>query len=83
MTDLTTIKVPRQTRDRLSTIAAARHTTMRAVLDQLARDAENEVLMDQADQGMRRFRQNDPDGWADYLTEGLAWEEGTVDPVAD
>jgi hypothetical protein len=49
------------------------------LLDELSRRAADTALMDQAAQQMARLRDTDPDGWTDYVAEGRAWEEGTVD----
>lgn len=81
MTETTTIKIPKQIRDRLHRVAAARHTTMRALLDQWTREAEAQAFFERVHQQMDHMRTFDPDTWADYMTEGFAWEEGTNDPI--
>lgn len=55
--------------------------TVRALLDQLSRDAADSALMAQAARQMSRLRETDPGAWNDYLTEGRHWEEGTIEPV--
>jgi regulator of RNase E activity RraB len=79
MSELTSLKVPRQVRDRLAIAAKARGLTVRALLDELSRQAVDAALMDQAAERMAHLRETDPDGWADYFDEGRAWEEGTVE----
>lgn len=79
MSEMTTLKVTRQTRDRFAAAAKARGLSVRALLDELSRRAADTALMEQAAQQMTRLRDTDPDGWTDYVAEGRAWEEGTVD----
>lgn len=81
MTDWTTLKVPRQVRDRLATAAHARGVTIRSLLEELSRKAVDDALMDQAAAQMRELRDSDPGSWAEYLREGAAWEQGTVEPI--
>jgi hypothetical protein len=45
----------------------------------LSRQVADAALMDQAAERMAHLRETDPDGWADYVDEGRAWEEGTVE----
>jgi hypothetical protein len=79
MSDLTSVKVPQQTRERLATAASLRGVTIRALLDELSARAVDDALMDQAAEQMRHLRDNDPEAWTDYLREGQSWEEGTVE----
>ena len=79
MTDWTSLKVPRDVRDRLAAAAQARGLTVRALLDDLSRKAADDALMEQAAAQMEHLRDSDPESWADYLREGSAWEEGTVE----
>src|ERR1039458_2177540 len=81
MTDWTSLKVPRHVRDRLATAAQARGLTVRALLDDLSRKAADDALMEQAAAQMEHLRNNDPESWAEYLPEGAAWEEGTVERI--
>jgi hypothetical protein len=76
MSELTSIKVPRRVRDRFAAAAKGRGLTMRAHLDELSRTVTDAMLMEQAARQMRRLRDADPDAWADYVDEGLAWEKG-------
>jgi hypothetical protein len=78
---MTTLKVSRQTRDRFAAAAKARGLSVRALLDDLSRRAADAALMEQAARQMTHLRDTDPDGWADYVAEGRAWEEGTIDPI--
>jgi len=81
MSELTSIKVPYQVRDRLAEAARARGITVRTLLDQLSRDALDSALLELAAQQMERLRVADPDAWSDYVDEGRTWEEGTIEPL--
>jgi hypothetical protein len=81
MSDLTSVKVSRQVRDRLAAAAQARGMSVRALLDELSRKAEDAAVMEQVAQQMVRLRNADPAGWDEYLEEGRAWEERTVERV--
>ncbi len=81
MTEWTSLKVPRYVRDRLATAARARGITVRALLDDLSRKAADGALMEQAATQMRRLRDTDPASWAEYVQEGTAWEEGTLERI--
>lgn len=76
MSDLTTIKVSRRVRDRLAAAAHTRGVTLRALLEDLSRQAEDAAALSQVGREMSRVREGDPAAWADYLEEGRAWEEG-------
>ena len=76
------MKVPRTVRDRLASAAQARGMTIRALLEEVSREAESKALMDQVAEEMARLRSTDPETWADYVEEGRNWEEGTVEPLA-
>lgn len=82
MSELTSMKVPVQVRDRLALAAKARGLTVRALLDELSRQAADAALLEQAAAEMARLRESDPQQWAEYLDEGTAWEEGTVERLA-
>jgi hypothetical protein len=81
MSELTSLKVPLQVRDRFAEAARTRGITVRALLDQLSRDALDSALLELAAQQMARLRETDPDAWKDYVEEGRTWEEGTVEPL--
>lgn len=68
-------------RDRFAEAARARGITVRALLDQLSREALDSALLELAAQQMARLRETDPDAWRDYAEEGRTWEEGTVEPL--
>lgn len=82
MPDLTSVKIPVQVRDRLAVAAKARGITVRALLDELSRQAADQALMAQAADDMTRLREHAPQEWDDYIGEGDAWEAGTVDRIA-
>lgn len=79
MSELTSLKVPVQVRDRLAVAAKARGLTVRALLDELSRQAADEALMARAAVEMARLRDSDPQEWTCYLDEGRSWEQGTVE----
>jgi hypothetical protein len=81
MPELTTLKVSREARDLLAVAARARGISMRTLLDELSREAADKALMEQAAQQMRELQATDPDAWAEYISEGRAWEEGTIEPI--
>ena len=81
MSNLTSIKVPSEVRDRFAAAAKIRGVTVRALLDQLSREVADSVLMEQAGRQMSQLRDADPAAWDDYLADGRHWEEGTTEPV--
>ena len=81
MSDLTSLKVSFAVRDRFAVAAKVRGLTVRALLDQLSREAADSALMEQAARQMSQLREADPEAWREYLAEGLTWEEGTVEPL--
>lgn len=81
MSDLTSLKVPSEVRDRFATAAKVRGLTVRALLDQLSREVADMALMEQAARQMSQLHETDPDAWDDYLAEGRSWEEGTAEPL--
>ena len=81
MSELTSLKVPRHVRDRLAAAANARGITVRALLDDLSRKAEDTAAMEQVAKEMVRLSETDPLGWNEYLDEGRAWEERTGERI--
>lgn len=79
MPNLTSLKVPPEVRDRFAAAAKARGLTVRALLDELSRQAADAALLDQVRSQMSELRESDPKAWRDYLDEGRTWEEGTVE----
>ena len=78
---MTSLKVPSEVRDRFATAAKVRGLTVRALLEQLSREAADTALMEQAARQMSQLREADPDAWDDYLAEGRRWEERTIEPL--
>lgn len=78
---VTTIKVDTQVRDRLAHVARARHTTMRALLadvaSQLTRDQEWADIYAAYDR-----LKADPEEWSRYQSEVASWD-GAADADAD
>jgi hypothetical protein len=81
MSDLTSLKVPTEVRDRFATAAKVRGLTVRALLDQLSREVADMALMEQAARQMSQLQHADPDAWDDYLADGHRWEEGTLESL--
>jgi hypothetical protein len=81
MSELTSIKIPVQVRDRLAVAAEARGITVRSLLDALSRRAVDEALMARVGGEMARLEAEGPTEWAGYLAEGREWDEATVAPV--
>lgn len=81
MSELTSLKVPLEVRDRFAAAAKARGLTVRALLDQLSRDVADSAMMERAASQMTHLQKADPRAWADYVGEGRRWEEGTIEPL--
>jgi hypothetical protein len=78
MTDMTTIKVSVQTRDRLRKLADEDHLTMDAELARTLDRAE-EARFWQGVQADYARLQADPQQWAGYVTELSEWDSTTGD----
>jgi hypothetical protein len=74
----TTIKVEAEVRDRLREVAQRRHVTLGTLLDQVSRKLERQEKMRRVRDDYQRLQHGDPEGFAEYLAEGLAWERATV-----
>ena len=81
MSNLTSLKVSSEVRDRFATAAKIRGLTVRALLEQLSSEVADTALMEQASRQMSQLQEADPGAWNDYLAEGRHWEEGTVEPL--
>jgi len=79
MSDLTSLKVPSEVRDRFATAAKVRGLTVRALLEQLSRQVADTALMEQAARQMSQLHEADPDAWDEYLADGQRGEEGAVE----
>jgi len=79
VSNLTSVKIPIEVRDRFAAAAEVRGITVRALLDQLSCQVEDAALMEQAARQMRQLREVDPEAWGNYLTEGGQWEEATIE----
>ncbi len=82
MSELTSVKISVQVRDRLAVAARARGITVRSLLDELSHRAADEALMGQVGDEMTRLRVESPDEWAAYVDEGREWERATIAPLA-
>jgi uncharacterized protein with von Willebrand factor type A (vWA) domain len=73
MTDMTTIKVSVQTRDRLRRLADEDHLTMDAELARTLDKAEDARFWEGVQADYARL-QADPQQWAEYVTELAEWD---------
>ncbi|TML22463.1 MAG: hypothetical protein E6G35_15605 [Actinobacteria bacterium] len=79
----TTLSVPAHVRDTFAAVAASRGTTMLALLEDAAKRLEREEAMRQATASYERLAREDPEGFADYLAEGRAWDALAADGPGD
>jgi hypothetical protein len=82
MTDMTTIKVSAQTRDRLKRLADEDHLTMDAELTRTLDKAEEARFWDGVRADYARLQAN-PQEWADYVSELAGWDYTAGDGLAD
>jgi hypothetical protein len=82
MTDMTTIKVSVQTRDRLKRLADEEHLTMDAELARTLDKAEDARFWAGVRSDYARL-QADPHEWADYLGELGDWDHTAGDGLND
>lgn len=78
MTEMTTIKVSVQTRDRLKRLADEDHLTMDAELAQTLEKAEEARFWAGVREDYARL-QSDPSEWADYVGELAEWDNTAGD----
>jgi hypothetical protein len=81
MTEMTTIKVSAQTRDRLKRLADEDHLTMDAALAQVLDQAEEARFWAGVRADYARL-QSDPQEWADYVGELAEWDTTASDGLA-
>jgi hypothetical protein len=82
MTEMTTIKVSAQTRNRLRRLADEDHLTMDAALSQVLDQAEEARFWAGVRADYARL-QADPEEWADYVGELAEWDATAGDGLAD
>lgn len=82
MTEVTTIKVSVQTRDRLKRLADEDHLTLDAELAQALDKAEEARFWDGVKADYARL-QADPHEWAGYTSELAEWDQTTGDGLND
>lgn len=70
----TALHVPTYVRDTFASVAAARSTTMLALLEEAARRLEREEAMRQATASYARLAREDPAAFADYVAAGRSWD---------
>jgi hypothetical protein len=82
MTDMTTIKVSVQTRDRLKRLADEDHLTMDGELARTLDKAEDARFWEGVGADYARL-QADPQEWADYANELAEWDHAVGDGLDD
>jgi hypothetical protein len=82
MTDMTTIKVSVQTRDRLKRLADEDHLTMDGELARTLDQAEGARFWEGVRADYARL-QADPQEWADYVNELAEWDHAVGDGLDD
>jgi hypothetical protein len=82
MTEMTTIKVSGQTRDRLKRLADEEHLTMDAALSRALDQVEDARFWQGVRADYARL-QADPSAWADYVGELAEWDAATSDGLPD
>lgn len=82
MTDMTTIKVSAQTRDRLKRLADEDHLTMDAELAQTLDKAEETRFWASVREDYARL-QADPREWDGYVSELAEWDNTAGDGLDD
>jgi hypothetical protein len=82
MTEMTTIKVSIQTRDRLKRLADEEHLTMDSALSRVLDNAEDARFWEGVLADYARL-QADPEEWADYVGELAEWDTTTSDGLPD
>lgn len=76
---LTTMKVETATRDRVMKVAEQFGVSADAALQRLLDEHwERECF-----EALERYREEDPEGYADYLAELDEWDRGVNDPIGD
>jgi hypothetical protein len=82
MTDMTTIKVSVETRDRLKRLADEDHLTLDAELNRALDRAEDLRFWEGVREDYARL-QADPQEWADYAGELAEWDHTAGDGLGD
>jgi hypothetical protein len=82
MTDMTTIKVSVETRDRLRKLADQDHLTMEAELARTLDKAEEARFWAGVRADYARL-QADPQEWSDYVNELAEWDDTAADGLGD
>ena len=76
--EVTTIKVPRQLRDRVAQLARHRRATMADVLDEAVGRLEQDVFFARMRDQLVRLHDEDPREWESYRSEATEWEQATI-----
>ncbi|MBI3927737.1 MAG: hypothetical protein HY319_19510 [Armatimonadetes bacterium] len=78
-----TLKVSSQTRDRIKALAQRSQKSMSAVIDEAMACYERSLREAEYLEGWRRFQEDDPEGFADYMRESQELEQGLLDALPD
>ncbi|GMU52510.1 MAG: hypothetical protein AMXMBFR33_16560 [Candidatus Xenobia bacterium] len=77
------MKVPSQTRDRIRALAEHSGKSMAAVIEEALTCFERSLRAVEYLEGWNRFKQNDPEGFAEYARESELLESGLSDAVPE
>jgi hypothetical protein len=78
VTASTTVRVSRQTRERLARLAKAWGLTTPELIAELARRAEEDTLLDRMNAHYQALHE-DPDVWAEHARERERWDATLLD----
>jgi hypothetical protein len=81
MAATSTIRVTPETRDRLNRISARRGISAGELVEELASEAEDRALLEATATHYELLRA-DPDAWASYHAEVVAWDATSGDAVS-
>jgi hypothetical protein len=77
---MTTIKVDADVRDRFASVARTRGISMAALLREVATELEERQRWAIIEASYERLKNEDPQGWSEYLTELEGWDSAASDP---
>lgn len=74
----TTVRVTRETRERLARVSAARRVSTPNLIGELALRAEEDLLLEQMNGHYAELREDGP-AWAEHVRERERWEATLLD----
>ena len=78
----TTVRISRETRDRLRELAVQEHVSMNVILDRAIEVYRRKQFLDAANRAYAALRE-DAQAWQDEQTERKAWDETLNDGLED